>query len=160
MCPWQLDYQPQGLKNVGIPYVMGESLKSHVSAVAELLVHVLARVRRTKPSCILALRVTLLYAVSSVDFCLTLMPLSVCAASWLRCTHRFSKWPAAPYTSSWFPAKYLLVPLHLGGLGYPCVELHLRLQRILLTLKAACSCSVYTKELVRVCRIIQFGKTF
>ena len=72
----QLDYQPQGLKTVGIPCVMGESPKSFVEAAADLFVHVLARVRRTKPSCILALRVLLSCAVSSMDYRLTLVPLT------------------------------------------------------------------------------------
>ena len=45
----QPDYQPQGLKTVGIPCVMGESSKPYIAAIAKLFSHVLARVRRTRP---------------------------------------------------------------------------------------------------------------
>ena len=55
---------------------MGESPRVYISAIAQLFVHVLARVRRTRPSCILALRVALSYAVSLLDFRLTLVPMA------------------------------------------------------------------------------------
>ena len=140
----QLNYQPHGLKTVGIPCVMGESPKAYVSAIAQLFVHVLAKVRRTGPSCIMALRVALSYAMPSLDFRLTLVPMTAEQLAPLQQVARGSL-----HLPTWFPSKYLVVPLHMGGLGYPCLELCLRLQRILLTLKAASGRSVYTRELVR-----------
>ena len=143
-----LDYQPQGLKTVGIPCVMGESSKSFLQAGAELFVHVLARVRHTRPSCILALRVAPVYAVSSLDFRLTLVPMYAGELAPLQAQlQQVAR--SSLHLPLWFPSRYLMVPLHLGGLGYPNLELRLRLQRILLTFKAASGRSVYTRELVR-----------
>ena len=140
----QLDYQPNGLKTVGIPCVMGESPRVYVSAVAQLFVHVLVRVWRTRPSGILALRVALSYAVSPLDFRLTLVPMTAEDLAPLQAQLQQVA-PSSLHLPTWFPSKYLVVPLHLGGLGYPCLELCVRLQRILLTLKAASGRSVYTK---------------
>ena len=56
---------------------MGESPKCYASAISEHFTHVLAKVRRTRPSCILALTVALLYAKSSMEFRLTLVPMTV-----------------------------------------------------------------------------------
>ena len=88
------------------------------------------------------------YAVSSADYRLVLAPLTandfVRAQILIRQSAR-----AAIGAPSWFPGRLLTVPLTRGGLGFPALDLRLRLRRMLHMVDAASCRSVYTRELVR-----------
>ena len=137
-----------GLKTVGIPCVMGEPPTAILAASRDSLRRVLAKIRRERPSCILALRVTLAYAVSSIDYSLSLVPLTSVQLHSLQVQVKQAA-RSALSVPSWFPSRWLLCPLRHGGLGFPNLFLRLRLQRVLHTVLAAQSRSIYTSSLVR-----------
>ena len=66
-------YPPMG--TVGIPSVVGDNLSLVLSKFATKLRTVRASILRHGPTCILALRVLLSFAISSLEYGLTLVPL-------------------------------------------------------------------------------------
>ena len=125
-----------GLKTVGIPCVMGEPPTAILAASHDSLRRVLAKIRRERPSCILALRVTLAYAVSSIDYRLSLVLLTSVQLHSLQVQVKQAA-RSALSVPSWFPSRWLLCPLRHGGLGFPNLFLRLRLQCVLHTVLAA-----------------------
>ena len=136
-----------GLKTVGIPCVMGEPPTAILTAFHDSLCWVLAKIRRERPSYILALRVTLAYAVSSIDYRLSLVPLTPVQLHSLQVQVKQAA-RSALSVCSWFPSRWLLCPLRHGGLGFPNLFLRLRVQRVLHMVLAAQSRIVYTLSLV------------
>ena len=66
-----------GLRVVGIPRVMGDDLSSLLADSQRAAQNVLRSVRRYRPSYILALRIMLAYVVSSLEYKLAIVPVTV-----------------------------------------------------------------------------------
>ena len=105
-------------------------------------------VTQHKPSCILALHCLLACEVSSTDFKLTTVPMietfcELFQTVLRQCAHIAISLP------SWFSDVILCAPLSAGGLGFPVLHIRVSIHRTLITLRAACSRSVYTRKLVQ-----------
>ena len=137
-----------GLRVVGIPCVMGDDVSSLLAVSQRAAQNVLRSVCRYRPSYILALRIMLAYVVSSLEYKLAIVPVTVAELTPLqRLLNQTCR--SAMGLPTWFPSSFLALPLQYGGLGVP--NLHLRLlHRRMQTCVQASSCrSIYTRELVK-----------
>ena len=140
--------QLSGLRMVGIPCVMGEPPREDVSKLLSALLVCLSRVRRHRPSCILALRVVLTFSVASADFKFCVVPVSPSALSPAQTlVHQIAR--SALQVPNWFPSHWLTVPVSHGGVGFPHLHSRLSLRRVLMALQA-CTCrSIFTSSMIR-----------
>ena len=144
----QFPMKRSGFKIVGVPCVMGECLRADRDKVGDKFRAVRRSITQHRPSCILALRCLMAYAVSSTDFKFTVVPVPAEFCEPLQVTVRQCARTALSLPS-WFSDVLLSAPISAGGLGFPVLHVRLSLQRTLVTLQAACSRSVYTRGIVR-----------
>lgn len=140
--------ESSGLRVVGVPCVMGELPTLEVKKLETALNICLARIRHFSPSCILALRVILTFAVSSADYRLGVVPVPRDLLSRSQTlVHQTAR--AALRVPSWFPSFWLTTPMPYGGLGFPRLATRLALRFVLNTVLAICSRSIYTSSLLQ-----------
>ena len=143
-----IEHDVSGLHTVGIPCVMHEPVHTILAAAKDQMIRVIAKIKWKKPSCILALRVVMAYAVSGVDYRLSLVPVDQCLLSPLQIqVHQAAR--SALSLPCWFPSKLISMPFESFGMGFPSLHLRLVLQRVYHTVLAAQSRSIYTRALVQ-----------
>ena len=124
--PGELGLERGGLGTVGIPNVMGQCLDGLLADIREAFRRVVGNMRRWRPSGILALHVSMVYAVSMADYRLSLVPMSEAqlAPLHVQVHHAARLTIQAP---SWFPTAMLLTPQAYGGRGFPKLSCRLGL---------------------------------
>jgi hypothetical protein len=136
------------LRMVGIPCVMGEDVLPILKPIEKAMHRLLAKVRHHRPSCILALRLLLSYEIASLDYRLSVVPVSGLSLRRLQIlVHQVAR--STIDVPCWFPSGVLVSPLRVGGLHFPVLDQRLRIRRILASLLTACCRSVYAREIVK-----------
>ena len=147
LCLGEVSYSMSGLKMVGVPALMGASLTDILDSVKAKLIRVASKIKYLRPSPMLSLRIVLAFAVSSLDYKLTVVPVYEEELEPLQVQVRQAA-RAALALPRWFSDVYLTAPFSRGGMGFPLLALRLRLKRILVMTGVLTGRAVYPRALV------------